>query len=99
MKALGIVDWTCDKARQKDLAWVSCLNPADYHKFIQKHGKVVEAVQQKTKASNKKSGAQSKDTNSTSNLTGDNDPAEIPLGPGMLRGCTLQKNPYTLRKA
>ena len=44
MKALGIADWMCDKPRRKNLAWISFLHVADGQRFIEKHGKVVEAV-------------------------------------------------------
>ncbi|KAH0496216.1 hypothetical protein TgHK011_003588 [Trichoderma gracile] len=40
IEALGIVDWHCEKPRNKTHAWVTFLDEADGRKFLQKHGKV-----------------------------------------------------------
>lgn len=39
MNTLGIRDWTCEKSRWKNEAWVSFLNESDGNKFLAKHEK------------------------------------------------------------
>ncbi|KAH6608191.1 hypothetical protein Trco_004504 [Trichoderma cornu-damae] len=40
VKALGILDWYCDKPRNRDQAWVTFLYEADGVKFLKKHEQI-----------------------------------------------------------
>ncbi|PTB63748.1 RdRP-domain-containing protein [Trichoderma citrinoviride] len=40
VKALGILDWYCEKPSRRTFAWITFLNEADGKRFLQKHEKV-----------------------------------------------------------
>ncbi|KAK2593801.1 hypothetical protein QQS21_008509 [Conoideocrella luteorostrata] len=40
MNALGVLDWTVDKPKRKNIAWLTFLLKADGDRFLNKHGKI-----------------------------------------------------------
>ncbi|KJZ71946.1 hypothetical protein HIM_08626 [Hirsutella minnesotensis 3608] len=43
MNTLGILDWNCEKARRRDIAWITFLQESDGRNFLQKHQEITIA--------------------------------------------------------